>query len=79
MKTFRLIITKIDKPLFSGEAVSVSVPAIDGEMTVLADHEAYVTTLKEGAITVRTVSEETTYPLLSGILEISNNEVSILV
>lgn len=79
MKTFRLIITKVDKPLFAGDAVSVSVPAIDGDMTVLAEHEAYVTTLKEGTITVRTADEETTYPLTSGILEISNNEVSILV
>jgi F-type H+-transporting ATPase subunit epsilon len=79
MKTFRLIITKIDKPLFTGEAVSVSLPAIDGEMTVLAEHEPYVTTLKEGTITVKTSVETTTFQITSGVLEISNNEVSILV
>lgn len=78
MKTFKLIITKIDGPVFDGEVTSVTLPGEAGEMTVLAHHEALITRLKVGTITVVMVSGKETYPVDSGVVEIANNAVTVL-
>ena len=49
----KVVIAKVDQNLFDGEAKSLTVPAADGEMTVLPEHMPVVTTLKAGTITVR--------------------------
>ena len=41
-------------------------------------HEAFVATLKEGNIIVRTAEETKTFFAQSGVLEISNNQVTVL-
>ena len=76
-KTFHLAITKIDGPLFAGDAVSVTVPAAEGEMTVLAEHEPFISPLKAGTITARTKDDEQTFEIEKGVLEI-NDSVTIL-
>ena len=53
MKSFTLVITAIDAPLYSGEAFSVTLPGEDGAMTVLAHHQALITRLKAGTILVK--------------------------
>ena len=75
----KLTITKLDKALFDGEAISVTVPGIEGEMTILPEHEAFISPLKTGVITARTGSEEQQFEIESGLLEVSNNQVTILV
>ncbi len=79
MKTFHLFVAEVGKTLFEGNAKQVTVPSISGILTILADHEALVAPLKEGEIIV--VSEQgDTYSFLitDGVLEISDNNVSIL-
>ena len=78
MKPFNLIITAIDAPLFSGEAFSVTLPGEDGAMTVLAHHQALITRLKEGTIVVRDSEGEKTFDVTSGVVEIANNSVTVL-
>jgi len=48
MKSFTLKITAPDGPVFDGDAVQLSVRAIDGELAVMADHIPLVTALKSG-------------------------------
>ncbi len=48
MKNFTLKITTPNGPAFDGEAVQLSVRAIDGELAVMADHIPMVTALKNG-------------------------------
>ena len=78
-KTFHLTIAKVGENLYDGEAVSVTVPASEGEMTVLANHEPFVTPLKAGTIRVESDSGDSSFALeTDGILEVSNNQATII-
>lgn len=52
-----VLIAKVDEVLFEGEAKSLTVPAVDGEMTVLGEHMPLVATLKAGTVVVRLADE----------------------
>lgn len=65
--------------LFSGEALSVTVPGTAGQLTILANHEPFITKLKTGTIIVRTREDQTSYVIENGLLETSNGQVTILV
>ena len=71
-------LTRVHENLFAGEAASLTVPTVDGELTILSNHEPLVSTLKEGTITVRTADGQQTFLATSGVLEISNNQVTVL-
>jgi len=74
-----LTITRVDGPLFDGEAVSVTVPGVEGELTVLARHEAFISPLRPGTVTVRTPDGEAhAFEVESGTIEVSNNQATIL-
>lgn len=75
----KLTIAQIDKVLHSGEAVSVTVPAASGEMTILSHHMPLITTLKTGTITVRAEGKpDVVFPVESGFLEVGKTETVIL-
>ncbi len=80
-KTFHLTIAKIGQNLFDGEARSLTAPGSEGVVTVMANHEAFVTPLKPG--TIRVEAEDgstTTVPLLTeGILEVSSNQATVII
>ena len=75
---FLLTITTVDKILFRGNVFSVNCPGSEGELTVLPNHTALVTTLVSGEIRVKGEHEALTFPLTRGILEVSHNEATIL-
>jgi len=50
-----------DKQLYEGEATYVGLPGTDGSLGILSNHAPLVTTLRNGEITVKTVSEEMTF------------------
>ena len=76
--TMQLTITKVSEPLFSGEAISVIVPGSDGVLTVLPHHEPFISPLKAGTIEVKTTEEKKEFEIENGILEVSNNQATIL-
>ena len=79
-KTFHLTIAAVGENLFDGEAVSVTVPGAEGVLTVLAHHEAFVTPLKAGKIEVDTEVGTQTFELAdTGILEVSNNQATVII
>lgn len=71
-------ITKVDGPLFSGEAEFLTVPGVEGEMTVLAKHEAFISPLKSGTITVKTTEETKEFVIESGTIEVSQNQATVI-
>ncbi len=77
-KYTRVTVSKVNEALFDGDAVSVTVPGALGEMTILADHEALITPLKAGRVTVRTEGDAQTFEIEKGICEISSNQVTVL-
>jgi len=73
-----VVIAKVDEVFFDGEAKSLTVPAAEGEMTVLPRHMPLITTLRPGIITVRDQNESKQFPIGSGILDIRHQGVTIL-
>ena len=69
-KTFQVTVTKVDGPLFKGEAVSVTVPGVEGEMTILPEHTALISPLKKGVITVHKTDGEEFFDIEQGTLEV---------
>lgn len=79
MRTFHLVISSVGETYFDGEAISATLPGSDGELTVLAHHEPFVTALKSGTITVRLPEGESRkFETENGILEFSGNKAIVL-
>jgi F-type H+-transporting ATPase subunit epsilon len=76
--TLNVLIATVSETLFNGPAESVTVPGTGGEMTVLANHEPIITTLKPGTLKVQAGGETKEFPVTHGVLEISNNTANIL-
>lgn len=76
--TITLVVSKVDELLFSGEAVSVTLPGSEGEFTILPRHEPFITLLKSGTITIRKRDGTQTIIIEKGLLETSYNTVTVL-
>lgn len=74
----RVVVAEVHENLFDGEAVSVTVPTTEGEMTMLANHEPFVATLKPGEVIVRTKNSVEKFTVQGGVLEVSNNQATVL-
>jgi len=79
-KTFHLTIAKVGENLFDGEAISATFPGAEGVFTVLANHEPFVSSLKEGPIVIidekgelHRIEAEST-----GVAEVSKNQATVL-
>ena len=79
-KLLTVTVTNVNAPLYSGDVVSVSVPGIDGDMTVMGNHEPLISPLKEGEIRLQEPSgNEIVHSIRSGVLEVSHNHATILI
>ena len=78
MSTFHLIISSVGETHFDGEVVSATMPGSDGEFTVLAHHEPFVSTLAKGRILVRAADGAKEFGVQNGILECSGNRAVVL-
>jgi len=78
MSVFPLTISSVDETYFEGDATSVTVPGSEGELTILRNHEQFVSVLKEGSIVVRCGEEIKTFRVDHGILEVHRNGAVIL-
>ncbi len=80
----KVIIAKVDETLFSGDAVSLTVPGAEGEMTILGEHEPLVTTLKAGFAIIRSKQEGSSELLVhevaipGGLLEVRRDGATII-
>lgn len=71
-------IAKPTEVLWSSEAVSLTAPAVEGEVTILPKHEAFVSALKKGRVTVRTKEESKEFLVDGGILEVTAHSATVL-
>lgn len=78
-KTFHLTIAKVGENLFEGDALSAHLPGTDGEFTILADHEAFVTPLQKGQVKVKSADgAELSFSIEQGVAEVSSNQATVL-
>lgn len=73
------VVTKQEKIFESDSTLQVSVPTIDGEITILPNHQNLVSVLTIGEVKIKTETQEHRIFIDKGIIEISNNTVSVLV
>jgi len=72
-------IAKVGESLFEGEALSLNLPGTEGDMTILPHHSPLIATLRSGTIHVMDANKETHFfEIEKGLVEISNNEVIVL-
>ncbi|MCB9233393.1 MAG: ATP synthase F1 subunit epsilon [Bacteroidia bacterium] len=79
MKTLELNILTPEKTVFSGEVASVQVKGTNGGFQVLHNHAPMISTLQKGEIKVKTSSEEKSFSAGSGVMEVLDNKVIILI
>ncbi len=75
-----VVIAKVDEVLFDGEAYSLTVPGAEGEMTILAEHEPLITTLKAGEARVRLGAndEPQLFAIEGGVLEVRHDGATVI-
>ncbi len=74
----RVRIAKVGASLFDGEAKSLSLPGSEGDMTILPHHAPLITALKSGTVTVVTTEGSQEFQVEKGLVEVSSNEVIVL-
>ena len=79
MATFKFELVSPERILFSGDVISVIVPSVEGEMTVLAGHAPLVATLKAGIVFVQTTeSNGKEFFINGGLVEVNQTSTTIL-
>jgi len=80
MDRMTLRIISADAVLFTGEAVSVTMPGEMGSFTVLQNHASLISTLVQGKVSYRTADgNEGAVDVKGGIADVDNNHVSVCV
>ena len=88
MKTFPLIIASPEGNSFQGEAVTLIVRGIEGDLAVLADHTPFITSLRPGRVKLEIPAhpeDEASQELeiryanaRGGLLSVSKEQVTLL-
>ncbi len=76
---FKIEIINPEKSFFSKDnIIEVVIPAFEGEMGILKDHISIISFLRPGIITIYSKSGEEKFYVEDGIVEFTNNNLSIL-
>lgn len=79
-KLLKLTLSRVDGPIFDGEVSAVSVPGVQGDMQILANHTALISPLQKGTVTIhKTDGSKESHLIEGGTLEISNNHATVLI
>ena len=79
MKTLKLKIATPEKVIYENEILQVSIPTMDGEITVLPNHVPLVSVLKAGEMRIVDKDGEQILAVSGGFLEVrGQNEIVIL-
>ena len=73
-------IVAADHPVWHGTAKSVTIPASDGEMGILADHEPVLTVIKGGTVSVvDPAGERHAFEVSDGFISFDFNKLTVAV
>ncbi|WP_332694786.1 F0F1 ATP synthase subunit epsilon [Bosea sp. (in: a-proteobacteria)] len=79
MATFKFELVSPERILFSGDVVSVIVPSIEGEMTILAGHAPLVAVLKPGIVMLQSDADNgKEFYVSGGLAEVNATSLTIL-
>jgi len=67
-----------EKTVFESEIDQVTLPVLDGEVTILPNHRSYIAALKAGEIMLKVDGKEILMATAGGFIEFSNNTLVVL-
>lgn len=73
-----VVIAKVHENLYAGDAESLTVPTMDGIVTILSKHEPLVSTLKPGTVIVKGKDGTHEFAVTDGVLEVSGDQATVL-
>lgn len=76
--SLKLRIVTPERIVLEKDVAQVTATAVDGELSILPDHEPIVTPLSIDMLRFREDKEEEFAAIMGGILEVKNNEVTVL-
>ena len=81
MNTFSLKILACDKVFYEGECEILVFQGVDGEMAIMANHEAFTTSTEIGEVRFRVPGEKEHRKVITsdGILKVGKNKVDLIV
>jgi F-type H+-transporting ATPase subunit epsilon len=73
-------LTTPDQTIFSGDAVLIQLPGIDGSFEILDNHTPLISVLSKGKIKIRIndKEEDKFFEIKGGVVEVLKNKVLIL-
>jgi F-type H+-transporting ATPase subunit epsilon len=78
MASFTFELVSPERLLISEPADEVTVPGVEGEFTVLAQHAPFITVLRPGIVTVKTAAETQRLYVRGGFAEVNPDGLTIL-
>lgn len=67
-----------EKKLLSSDVMSVSIPGMEGDMTILPKHADFLTVLRPGIIQIRSDAGEEEFVVTGGFVEVSGSVTTVL-
>jgi F-type H+-transporting ATPase subunit epsilon len=67
-----------EKTVYEAEIDQVTLPVVDGEVTILPGHRSYIAALKAGEIRFKIKGEESELATSGGFIEFANNKLTVL-
>ena len=58
MNTFKIKVMASNKMFYEGDAISVTVPSVDGQIEIMAGYEPYIIPVDPGEVILKTAQEE---------------------
>ncbi len=69
-----------EKLLFAGDIAIIQLPGVSGSFEIMKNHVPIISTLTQGKIKVKAANSVVSYfEVMGGLVEVSNNEVRVLV
>ena len=76
---FPLSISALDKIIFEDQTRSLTLPGVEGELTILENHIPLITSLAQGKLLIKTDKKELNFLIQGGVLQVSPEKVIVLV
>jgi len=74
----RLVLLTPEQQVVDQEVLEVTAPGVDGQIGVLPDHAALVTTLDPGTVSYKTPSGASSFEVSGGFAEVRDNVMTVL-
>ena len=78
MATFKFELVSPERLLLAADVDQVDLPGTEGDFGVLADHAPFMTTLKEGRVTVYNGGVTTIFAIEGGFADVTPGGLTIL-